>query len=262
MTKVAVILFPGTNCEEETARSCISVGMEADILRWNTKEDLESYDGFILPGGWSYEDRVRAGVVASKDRIMEKIREEAEGGKPVLGICNGAQVLIETGIIPGLNPGEVQMALAPNINPLVSGYYCTWIFIKNSVESSRCVFTKSLNRDEFMPIPIAHAEGRFTTKDKGVLGKLIENNQVVFRYCDKNGEIADEFPINPNGSVYNIAGICNPKGNVLAIMPHPERCSWNRQLPGFEGKTFQEMSAAGPGRRLFQSMKEYIEGGN
>ncbi|MBL7206803.1 MAG: phosphoribosylformylglycinamidine synthase I [Candidatus Aenigmarchaeota archaeon] len=255
--KAAVILFPGTNCEEETARSCISVGMDADILRWNTKEDLSSYDGFVLPGGWSYEDRVRAGAVASKDRIMETIKKEAKGGKPVLGICNGAQILIETGIVPGIK-NDIQMALAKNINPLISGYYCTWVNIKNN--PSNCIFTKSLGKGEIIPIPIAHGEGRFTTKEEGLLEQLIKNSQVVFKYCDEKGETIDKFPINPNGSINNIAGLCNPEGNVLAMMPHPERCCWNRQLPGFERKSFQEMNDPGPGRKLFQAMKEYIEG--
>ena len=258
--RVAVILFPGTNCEFETASACASVGMDADIVRWNTGHDLAGYDGFILPGGWSYEDRIRAGVIASKDRIMERIKEEAGKGKPVLGICNGAQILIESGMIPGIRPDEVQFALAPNINPFVSGYYCTWVYIK-SVAGAGCAFTRHLHGDEYIPIPIAHAEGRFTTRDKDVLDRIVEKNQIAFKYCDKEGNIVDGFPVNPNGSIMNIAGICSPEGNVLAMMPHPERCAWNRQLPGFERHFMSEMKAAGPGRKLFQSMLDYMRDG-
>ncbi len=256
--KIAVIMFPGNNCEEESARACIASGMHADVLRWNTKEDLTRYDGFVLPGGWSYEDRVRAGAIASKDVVMKTVREEAKKGKPVLGICNGAQVLVETGMIPGIK-NELQMALAANINPFVSGFYCTWVNLKSCVDSDRTAFTKFMNKDDIMPVPIAHGEGRFTTKEKGLLEKLKEKGQIVFRYCDSGGNTVDEFPVNPNGSLNGIAAICNPDGNVMSIMPHPERASWNRQVPGFEGRPFKEMDADGPGRKIFHSMKEYIE---
>ncbi|UCD03257.1 MAG: phosphoribosylformylglycinamidine synthase subunit PurQ, partial [Candidatus Aenigmatarchaeota archaeon] len=148
---------------------------------------------------------------------------------------------------------------AANINPFVSGFYCTWVNIKNCVEKDRTAFTRHTGKNEIMPIPIAHGEGRFTTKEEGLLEKLKEGGQIVFRYCDRGGNIVGEFPVNPNGSVYNIAAICNPEGNVMSIMPHPERASWNRQVPGFEGKSFRDMDADGPGRKIFHSMKEYIE---
>ncbi|MEK6869890.1 MAG: phosphoribosylformylglycinamidine synthase subunit PurQ, partial [Nanoarchaeota archaeon] len=127
--KIAVMYFPGNNCEEETKDRCIDVGMDAKIVRWNSKENLSGFNGYIIPGGFSYEDRIRAGVIAAKEKIMDKIRKEAENGKPLLGLCNGAQVLVETGLIPGLKD-RVQMALAPNANPLVSGYYDAWVYIK------------------------------------------------------------------------------------------------------------------------------------
>jgi phosphoribosylformylglycinamidine synthase I len=257
-TKVAVIMFPGNNCEEETRRACIASGMDAVILRWNTKEDLKKYDGFVLPGGWSYEDRIRAGVIASKDSILKTVKEQSVKGKPVFGICNGAQVLIETGMIPGIRD-EVQMALAQNMNSFVSGFYCTWVYVKNCVEGDRCAFTRFMKRDDVIPIPIAHGEGRFTTRETGLLKKLEEKNQIVLRYCDAKGATPDKFPVNPNGSMDNIAGVCNPEGNVMAMMPHPERSSWNRQVPGFGPGTFADMNGAGPARKLFESMREYIE---
>ena len=250
--KVAVILFPGTNCENETKRAVDSAGMTGEIVRWNEIRGLENYDGYILPGGFSYEDRVRAGVIAAQDKLMDTIHEQAKAGKPVLGICNGAQVLIETGLVPGLN-GEIQMALAPNINPRVGGFYCTWTYIKNGPGKTTCAFNRFLDKGEIIPIPIAHGEGRFTTKDSGLLEKLRESGQVVFRYCNKSGGIG-EFPTNPNGSLYNIAGVCNPKGNVLAMMPHPERANWISQIP-FTYKLGKEP----PARKIFLSMKAYME---
>jgi phosphoribosylformylglycinamidine synthase I len=256
--KVAVMLFPGTNCENETKRALESAGMQADIVRWNNTKGLDKYAGYVLAGGWSYEDRVREGVIAAQDPVMNIIREQADAGKPVLGICNGAQILVETGMVPGIKQ-EVEMAIAPNINPKLSGYYCTWVYVKNNAERRRCAFTKFLDRNEVLPIPIAHAAGRFVTKDSGLMNRLVMNNQVVLKYCQPDGKDAEGFPHNPNGSVYNIAGICNPKGNVLAMMPHPERSNWARQLPYFEGRSFQSMDGPGPCRVIFKSMAAYME---
>ncbi len=252
MSKIAVIMFPGNNCENETARAVNAVGMKATIVRWNETKNLKEYDGYILPGGWAYEDRIRAGVIAAKDPIMNLIKEEARKGKVVLGICNGCQVLVESGIIPGLRD-KVDFALAPNINPFVSGYYCTWVKIKN-YSKGKNAFNLNMEKDEVIDIPIAHAEGRFITKDKALVQTLLKNEQLIFRYCDSVGNIADKFPINPNGSMINIAGIVNKKGNVLAMMPHPERSSWMRQVPGmhFNGEKL------GPGSKIFESIKEYL----
>jgi len=253
--RIAVIWFPGNNCERESARAIESAGMKAEIIRWNDASDLDKFDGYLIPGGWSYEDRIRAGVIAAKDPVIKIIKEEAKKGKPVLGICNGAQVLVESGLIPGMKD-EVEAALAPNINPKIRGYYCTWVRIKNNGKSN--AFTNLLKKDEILRIPIAHAEGRFTTKNEKLIQKLADNGQVVFQYCDKNGKITDKFPINPNGAVNNIAAISNPQGNVMSIMPHPERSNWLRQMPGFHG-SFEKAEQPGPGRKIFESMKRYIE---
>lgn len=271
MIRIAVIQYPGTNCEYETARAVESVGMEADLFRWNEKpEELKKYEGYIIPGGFSYQDRIRAGVVAAKKSIMKTIISQAEEGKPVLGICNGAQILVETGMIPGVNRGELEVALAPNLMKERSGYYCDWVFLECSVEPERCAFTYSFPGREVFPLPIAHAEGRFVTEKKDLLEKLIENKQVVLRYCKEDGKIEEEFPSNPNGSLYNIAGICNPRGNVFALMPHPERANWLRQVPSELASSFsrlkleswgsaKKMEGKGPGRNIFESMKAYIE---
>jgi phosphoribosylformylglycinamidine synthase subunit PurQ / glutaminase len=256
--KIAVIYFPGINCEEETKRSCISVGMDADIVRWNTRENLDIYDGFILPGGWSYEDRIRAGVISSKDPLMIKIKMQAKKGKPVLGICNGCQILIESQLIPGLKD-KVEMALAPNINPLVNGFYCTWVRIKN-VTNKKNAFNEFYSLGEVIEIPIAHGEGRFITKDSGLIKDLEKNGQIVFKYCDQKGNIGDKYPVNPNGSALNIAGICNREGNVLAMMPHPERGFYKKQLPEKDLKSFDEAISLTKAAKIFESMREYING--
>src|SRR3989338_9545125 len=169
------MFFPGNNCEEETKDRCIDVGMEAKIVRWYTKKNLSNFDGYIIPGGFSYEDRIRSGVIAAKEKIMDKIREEAKNGKPLLGLCNGAQILVETGLIPGLKDG-VEMALAPNTNPFVSGYYDAWVHIK-AVNSKNNAFNQFYDKNEIIKIPVAHGEGRFTTKDKALIGQLEKNKQ-------------------------------------------------------------------------------------
>ncbi len=251
--KIAVLYFPGNNCEEETRDRCIDVGMDAKIIRWNSNENLSNYDGFIIPGGFSYEDRVRAGVIVAKEKIMDKIENETKNGKPLLGICNGAQVLVETGLIPGLK-NKVEMALAPNINPLVSGYYNSWIYLKN-INVKTCAYNYLYEKNEITSVPVAHGEGRFTTKDKTLLKKLIKNKQIIFRYCNKEGKILDKFPINPNSSTYNIAAISNKQGNIMAIMPHPERASWQWQIPNSTIKNNIKVN----GIRIFESIKKYIE---
>jgi len=248
---IAILYFPGNNCEEETRKRCLEVGMQAEILRWNTKENLSSYHGFIIPGGFSYEDRVRAGVIAAKQKILEKVRIEVENGKLLLGICNGAQVLVETGLIPGLQ-NKVEMALAPNKNPMILGYYCAWISIKNI--NNKSAFNYLYGKNEVVQMPIAHGEGRFTTKDKTLIKRLVKNKQIVFRYCDRKGKIIDKFPVNPNGAVYNIAAICNKQGNIMAIMPHPERSSFYWQVPNSIIKNNKKSNAI----KIFESMKEYI----
>ncbi|MDP6547463.1 MAG: phosphoribosylformylglycinamidine synthase I [Candidatus Woesearchaeota archaeon] len=250
--KIAVLYFPGNNCEEETRDRCIDANMDAKIIRWNSKENLSNFDGFIIPGGFSYEDRIRAGVIAAKEKVMDKVRKEVKNGKLLLGICNGAQVLVETGLIPGLKD-QIEMALAPNINPLVSGYYDSWVYIKNINKNSNA-FNYGYEKNEIINLPIAHGEGCFTTKDKSLIKKLEKNKQIIFKYCNESGKIVNKFPINPNGAINNIAAISNKQGNVMAIMPHPERASFNWQVPN-SAKNNEKTNAI----KIFESMKKYIE---
>ena len=225
---IAIIQFPGSNAERETLMACHRAGLNPVEFLWNeAPEKLSEFDGFVIVGGFSYEDRSRSGIIASLDPIMKQVRIEADFGKPVLGICNGAQILVESGLVPGLKDHRLGIAMTDNKrikngNVIGVGYYNTWANLQMSVPYTRCAFTHHLKKSEWINIPLAHGEGRFIIPDE-ILSQMINNDQTVFRYCDNRGNIIDEFPTNPNGSVYNLAAVCNPAGNVMAIMPHPER---------------------------------------
>jgi phosphoribosylformylglycinamidine synthase len=245
--------------------------MDAAIMRWNEPlEAYEEFDGFVLPGGFSYQDRVRAGAMAATDEVIQVITGQAAKGKPVLGICNGAQVLVEAGLVPGLEEGKVEMALAPNSGMGRGGYYCNWVYLKVSCTPARTAATCDLEPGEILPVPIAHGEGRFTSSAEGLFESLEAGDQIAFKYCDPGGRLAESFPENPNGSERMAAAISNPEGNVVAMMPHPERCAWMRQVPGelignwgqrrlASQSSPQAMEADGPGASVFRSMRKYIE---
>ncbi len=273
--RIAILQFPGSNCEMETKRAAEAAGMRADIFRWNKPPELlAEYDAYIIGGGFSYQDRVRAGAVAVKEPIMREVAEQAAAGKPVVGICNGCQILVEAGLIPGLSPGDVEMGLAPNRmvkdgRVVRRNHYCAWTHLLHTAPKGRCLATSLIEQNAVLPIPISHGEGRFTTRKVGLIEELIANGQVVFRYCAAGGEINDEFPVNPNGSTYNIAALCNREGNVFAMMPHPERASWVYQLPYELGGQWAQakdqawgehakMRAPGPGRIIFESLREAL----
>ena len=245
--KIAIIQFPGSNTERETIMACNRVGLQPIEFLWNKPAKLLSeYSGYIIVGGFSYEDRSRAGIIAALDPIMKQLKIEDKTGKPILGICNGAQILVESGLVPGSDNFNVNIALTDNKrivnnNVVGVGYYNAWANLKMSSTSDRCAFTRHLQPNDFINIPLAHGEGRFIIKDN-LLNEMIKNHQTVFRYCNNNGNIIDEFPTNPNGSIYNLAAVCNPRGNVMAIMPHPERTV--------------------NGDVIFSSMNEYIKNGN
>lgn len=207
--KFGVVVFPGSNCDEDVVE--VLQNLEQNVVKlWHKEKTLQNCDFIVLPGGFSYGDYLRTGAIARFSPIMNEVIEFALKGGFVLGICNGFQILTETGLLPGI--------LLKNIS---QKYICKNVYI--CPQNNDTVITYKLRRKKVYKIPIAHAEGRFYIPEKE-LKKLLENNQVLFRYCNENGEITKEA--NPNGSVENIAGICNIKGNVMGMMPHPERaCS-------------------------------------
>jgi phosphoribosylformylglycinamidine synthase subunit PurQ / glutaminase len=240
--KVAVIQFPGSNCERETLLALRRVGLEAEEILWNEGDArLKEFAAFVLIGGFSYEDRVRSGLIASMDPLMQALSEEAASGKAIFGICNGAQILVESGLVPGLPDHRVAMALAHNKRILKgqlvgTGFYNTWINIKASGVNPHNAFSSAALLQP-MHIPAAHGEGRFILTPE-LYEALQKTDAVFYYYCDAEGEIIPEFPVNPNGAAFNLAGVSNARGNVLALMPHPERTP--------------------AGDALFMALKEYL----
>ncbi len=266
--EVLVIQFPGVNCEYETVRVLEAVGLTGRIVRWNIEAGgLRDAAAIVIPGGWSYQDRIRAGVVAAKDRITDAVVEAAERGVPVMGICNGAQILVESGAVTGLRPGGIDLSLAPNDMPDRDGYLCRWVRLKKGPAS--CIFTEFFDNWDTdsgtVPIPMAHGEGRFVTMSDDTAAHLERGDSVAVNYATIDGEVACDFPQNPNGSMLSIAGVTNRAGNVLAIMPHPERASWLHQVsPGVGGVWAERRLAAGskdiygtgPGLGFFESLRK------
>lgn len=244
MKKVAIIQFPGSNCEAESATAIRRNGMRPEEFLWNRNPaDLAEFDGYFLVGGFSYEDRSRAGVIASMDPVLEAIREQANLGKPVLGVCNGAQILVESGIVPGARHHRTVLSLSPNRrnadeNYLGSGFYNDWCLVRKNAAADHCAFTCAITKDTILRIPFAHAEGRFLALPE-MEPILEEKGLVAFQYVDQSGAVRNEFPINPNGSIFSMAAVTNASGNVMAMMPHPER------TPG--------------GDPIFASMRVYME---
>ena len=259
--RLAVVQLPGVNCEIESARLLERAGGGAEIFRWTrSPEELAAFDGFLLPGGFSYQDRVRAGAVAAKDPLLRVLLEAAEKGKPILGICNGCQVLVEAGLVPGLEPGAVEVALAGNRFPGRRGYHATWVAVEPHPQA-RTPFVEGLVGS--IPLPVAHAEGRFTHEDPEFFARLAAAGHVALRYAALGGRDRT----NPNGALLDTAGLTNRQGNVLAMMPHPERAAQLRQvpedLPGPWGRQravaagdMESLEAAGPGAFLLRRLVE------
>jgi len=209
MVKVAVVQFPGSNCDLDALEILQKTIKVPTDLVWHKDLKQDQYDVYVLPGGFSYGDYLRAGAIAATSPSIETIREATDNGKPVLGICNGFQILVEAGILPG--------AVLRNTG---LRFVCKWTRLR--IESTRTPFTKLARKDQTLRIPIAHNEGRYYL-DNDQLAELEKNEQIVLRYVDEKNIPTDDS--NPNGSLDNIAGICNVKGNVMGLMPHPERAS-------------------------------------
>jgi phosphoribosylformylglycinamidine synthase len=207
--KFAIVVFPGSNCDADCLHIAKDLlGCEADYV-WHKETDLKGADAVILPGGFAYGDYLRAGALARFSPVMESVAEFAKGGGPVLGICNGFQVLLEAGLLPG----------AVRVNKTLR-YICRDVFMR--VESNETAFTRLYEPGQVVKMPIGHGEGNYTAPPD-VLDALRRERRVVFRYCDEAGRLTDAA--NPNGAEDAIAGIANREGNVVGLMPHPDRCS-------------------------------------
>jgi phosphoribosylformylglycinamidine synthase subunit PurQ / glutaminase len=205
--KLGVVTFPGSNCDYDCYKA-IREGLGAEaVFLWHASHDLEGVDAVFLPGGFSYGDYLRAGAIAAMSPIMREVRAFAEAGGPVAGICNGFQILCEAGLLPG--------ALVRNTG---LRFRSRDVFLR--VERAEAPFTGAYAVGEVLRVPIAHGEGCYFAEE-GVLDALEAEGRVAFRYCDAEGRVRPEA--NPNGSARNIAGIVNERGNVLGMMPHPER---------------------------------------
>ncbi len=207
--RVGVIVFPGSNCERDTLHVLTDVLHQPAELLWHEHTDVSSYDCLILPGGFAHGDYLRAGAIARFSPIMSEVQRFAADGGLVWGICNGFQVLVEAGLLPG--------AMLQNAG---LSFVCRWVNVR--VESSKTTFTDGVPLGTVLRLPIAHHEGSYFVDD-ATLVSMERRGQIVLRYCDADGRITPGA--NPNGSVSNIAGVCNEAGNVFGLMPHPERCS-------------------------------------
>jgi len=205
--KIAIIVFPGSNCDHDAYYVFKKIFNKPTEFVWHKETNLDPYDIIVLPGGFSYGDYLRCGAIARFSPVMKEVIEKSKSGAKIIGICNGFQILTESGLLPG--------ALTMNKN---RQFICKDVRLK--VENSETIFTQLCNKDDILTVPIAHSEGNYYCSDDQ-LSELKNNNQIVFKYCTKDGNISSEA--NPNGSIDNIAGIINKQGNVLGMMPHPER---------------------------------------
>ncbi len=207
--KVVVIQFPGSNCDYDTVYTLKQMEDVTVDLLWHKASNLQNYDLIILPGGFSYGDFLRAGSIASHSPIMKYVKQAAESDIAILGICNGFQILTEMNLLPGI--------LLKNSSLM---FICDWINLK--VNNNNTMFSDLIDKTSILRMPIAHNEGRYYINELE-LKDLIKNNQIIFQYVDDKGNTTKNS--NPNGSIYNIAAICNKKRNIMGIMPHPERAS-------------------------------------
>ncbi len=229
--KFGVVTFPGSNCDYDAYTAVKILNQDVEFL-WHRSADLAGSDCVILPGGFSYGDYLRSGAIARFSPIMKSVVEFAKGGGLVIGICNGFQILLESGLLPG--------ALMRNRHLRFS---CKFVRIR--VERTDNPFSAACTEGDILRIPIAHKDGNYYNFD-GDIKELEKNRQILFRYCDRDGNITDES--NPNGSIDNIAGICSREGNVVGMMPHPERAVEN-------------ILGSSDGRKIFESIVKSVAGG-
>lgn len=253
--KVAILRTDGTNCDRETYYAFAKAGGECQYVHINELREkskkLPDYQILALPGGFSYGDDVHSGKILAVELtsfLKEQLQEFVEAKKPILGICNGFQILVRTGLLPEQKIGKISCTLMDND----SGHFeCRWVNLL--VEDSPCIFTKNMV-GQVIKIQVAHGEGKFYTEDK-ILQRIEDNRQVAFRYCDDKGIPTKEYPFNPNASIKAIAGICDKTGLIMGMMPHPERYVEKTQYPNWR----REKDMAPQGLPIFLNAIEYVK---
>jgi len=250
--KVCIIRTAGTNCDKETAFAFSKVGATVELVHINNlvgrEKSLLDYQILAFPGGFSYGDDIASGKVFANElrcKLADELRRFVRDGKLIIGICNGFQVLVKSGLLPGNNNFEQETSLIINDS---GKFEDRWVYLSSSV---KCIWTKGI--PEIIYLPVAHGEGKFITKDKNVLSRLKKNGQVVFRYCDAQGK-SGGYPDNPNGSLDDIAGISDETGRVLGLMPHPERHIEIHQHPRWFNLKNKK---SGDGLTIFKNGVEY-----
>lgn len=253
---VLVLRTAGTNCDCETQYAFELAGAATQRVHVNElrarPESLAQYNILVIPGGFSYGDDLGAGKVLANELLTflrEPIRRFLDDGKLILGICNGFQVLVKTGLLPGLDPARQQATLTGNDS---NRFEDRWVHLKPC--RSRCVFTAGCDEAALWYLPVAHAEGKFVTDNEETLARIENGGQVVFRYVTASGEFGG-YPADPNGSTAHIAGICDPTGRILGLMPHPERHVLGTQHPQW---TRRGARKEGDGLQLFRSAVAYV----
>jgi phosphoribosylformylglycinamidine synthase len=254
--KALILRTAGTNCDYETQAAFELCGASAERLHVNEliakKDKIFEYDILAFPGGFSYGDDIASGKILAnevKNKLGDKIKKFALNGNPIIGICNGFQVLVKMGLLPDSSLFEQISTLSYNDS---DKFECRWVYLKTEKSRAKCLWTSDL--PEIITLPVAHGEGKFIPKDKNLLDELEKNGQIVFKYSSKDGGIP-QYPLDPNGSVRQIAGICNAKGNVFGLMPHPERYVYSLQHPAREGYDGEH----GWGKVIFQNAVNYVK---
>ncbi|HXX64777.1 MAG TPA: phosphoribosylformylglycinamidine synthase subunit PurQ [Bacteroidota bacterium] len=230
--KFGVVVFPGSNCDHDAYHVCKKIMGQEAVFLWHKDADLQGVDAVILPGGFSYGDYLRCGAIARFSPVMKEVVRFANSGGTVIGICNGFQILSEAGLLPGVLLRNASLR-----------FVCKYVHLR--VENAETRFTSQCHPGEVLAVPIAHGEGNYLVDD-ATLHRLEQDGRIVFRYCDKLGRVDAEA--NPNGSLANIAGIVNEHGNVLGMMPHPERAS-------------DPLLGHTDGQKIFRSLIESVLGG-
>ncbi len=252
--RIAVLVFPGTNSEDETQRLLRDCGGDAELVHWSRAESLAGYDAYVLPGGFAHEDRVLAGAIAAHDRMMDFVVEGAAKGKMVLGVCNGAQILLEAGLVPGTGSARRPTA-AFTFNGPQPHFICRLVHVMLAVEPSRSPITAALPPGTVVPAYTANVQGRLAATPEH-LDEIVKGDHIAFIYTRADGTV-DTSAV-PNESALGAAALVNKSGNVLAIMPHPERDGWNFNHP--DRRTGDDILATSGGAVLFSSFVKAVKG--